>query len=295
MPGEPTELFIRSRRALLDALDALDNHLDSLALVGAQAVYLHTGDVDEAIATETKDSDLAVDPRGLGNAPRLEDAMQRAGFHRDLVNPQPGTWLSNDGVPVDLLVPAAVAPGNPKRRGVDLPGHDREATRRTVGLEAALVDQDPHAIESFEPGDARRFTVAVARPAALLVAKLQKMIERVTARGRRQVAKDGHDTYRLLRDIRTEDFAHRFERLFHDPVSAEMAGSAVGHLERLFGSADAPGAAMAGATVAGVGDPAQVAEASAVLAGELREALRQVSGSRAVPPAPPSGPRRRRR
>ena len=60
MPGEPTELYVRSRRALLDALE---QHLDALVLVGAQAIYMHTGEVDEAIATETKDSDLVVDPQ----------------------------------------------------------------------------------------------------------------------------------------------------------------------------------------------------------------------------------------
>lgn len=274
MAGEPTELYIRSRRALLDALAALEAHVDSLVLVGAQAIYLHTGEVDEAIATETKDSDLVVDPRALGDDPRLEDALQRAGFHRDLVNPQPGTWFSGDGIPVDLLVPAAVAPGNPKRRGVDLPSHDREATRRTPGLEAALVDQDRHTIEALEPGDTRRCTIAVAGPAALLVAKLQKMAERQTQSARRQTAKDGHDTYRLLRDIPTETFVGRFKRLFADPVSEEMARAAVGHLDTLYGSADAPGAAMAGATVAGVGDPAEVSEASAVLARDLVAALR---------------------
>src|SRR4051794_39929724 len=139
MPGELTETYIQSRQALLDALEALEPHLDALILVGAQAIYLHTGDVDEAIATETKDSDLVVDPEQLGDNPLLEEALARADFHPDLLHPQPGRWLSPDGIPVDLLVPAAVAPGNPKRRGVELPPHDRQATRRVVGLEATLV------------------------------------------------------------------------------------------------------------------------------------------------------------
>jgi hypothetical protein len=274
MPGEPTELYTRSRRALLDALDALEDHLDSLVLVGAQAIYLHTGEVDEAIATETKDSDLVVDPRALEDNPRLEEALQRANFHKDLADPQPGEWLSTDGIPVDLLVPAAVAPGNPRRRGVDLPSHDREATRRTPGLEAALVDRDRQTIKALERDDKRRYTIAVAGPAALLVAKLQKMSERQSQKERRQTAKDGHDVYRLLRDIPTESFVKRFEILLVDPVSQDVTRAAIGHLEALFGSAGAPGAAMAGATVTGVGDPAQVAEASAVLAGDLLAALR---------------------
>ena len=41
MPGEPDPLYVRARRALLDAADALEAHLDAVVLVGAQAVYLH--------------------------------------------------------------------------------------------------------------------------------------------------------------------------------------------------------------------------------------------------------------
>lgn len=274
MPGEPTELYVRSRRALLDALSALRDHLGSLILVGAQAIYLHTGEVDEAVATETKDSDLVVDPRDLRDDPRLEEALGRAGFHRDLVNPQPGTWFSPDGIPVDLLVPAAVAPGRRRHRSVDLSPHDRMATRRITGLEAALVDHERRTIEALEPGDTRRFTIDVAGPAALLVAKLQKIAERVTQPEHRQVAKDGHDAYRLLREVPLETFVERFAVLFAEPVSEPTARAAVEHLETLFGSADAVGAVMAGSSVAGVGDSDQVAEASAVLAGELVDELR---------------------
>jgi hypothetical protein len=273
MPAELTELNVRSRRGLLDALEALEPHLDALILVGAQAIYLHTGDIDEAIATETKDSDLAVDPSALGDDPLLEEALADAGFQRNLVHPQPGEWLSPDGVPVDLLVPAAVAPGKPSSRSVELPPHDRLALRRVVGLEAALVDQGPRRIEALEAGDSREFMIAVAGPAALLVAKLQKLIERQAQSGARRVAKDGHDVYRLLRDVPTDAFIPRFERLFGDEVTQTLARDAVAHLRTLFGTAGSPGAAMAGRTVRGVGDPAEVAQASAVLANDLLVAL----------------------
>ena len=43
MPREPTEVYIHSRRALLDALTALEAHLDALVLVGAQAIYPRQG------------------------------------------------------------------------------------------------------------------------------------------------------------------------------------------------------------------------------------------------------------
>jgi len=35
---------------LLDALEALEPHLDAIVLVGAQAVCLHTSDTDLAVA-----------------------------------------------------------------------------------------------------------------------------------------------------------------------------------------------------------------------------------------------------
>jgi hypothetical protein len=50
-------ITVAARRVLLDALDALGSHRDGLVLVGAQAIYLYTGDAEVAIATTTKDSD----------------------------------------------------------------------------------------------------------------------------------------------------------------------------------------------------------------------------------------------
>jgi hypothetical protein len=39
--GEVDPQYIRARRALLDGLAALAPHLDSIVVIGAQAVYLH--------------------------------------------------------------------------------------------------------------------------------------------------------------------------------------------------------------------------------------------------------------
>ena len=64
--------------------DPFRSRHDGLVLVGAQAIFLHTGDVDEAIATETKDADLALDPPALHANPLLETAMTSAGFHLDI-------------------------------------------------------------------------------------------------------------------------------------------------------------------------------------------------------------------
>ena len=67
-PGD-AELLIAARGALLDALDALAAHRDALVVIGAQAVYLHTGAADVALAEATKDSDVAIDPREARRRP----------------------------------------------------------------------------------------------------------------------------------------------------------------------------------------------------------------------------------
>jgi hypothetical protein len=65
-------------RALLDALEALHAHRDAVIVIGAQAIYLHTGAGEVALAEATKDSDLALDTRILPDEPLLEQAMTAA-------------------------------------------------------------------------------------------------------------------------------------------------------------------------------------------------------------------------
>lgn len=137
LPGD-AEPLVAARRTLLDALEALAEQREALVLIGAQAIYLHTGAAPVALAETTKDSDLAVEHRNLSDSPLLDDAMTRAGFRRDLQHPQPGGWLSAAGIPVDLMVPEALA-GGQGRRGARIPSHSTQATRRTAGLEAAVV------------------------------------------------------------------------------------------------------------------------------------------------------------
>jgi thiamine pyrophosphate-dependent acetolactate synthase large subunit-like protein len=52
------DLLARARSALLDALDALAEHRRAVVVIGAQAIYLHTGGAAVALAEATKDSDL---------------------------------------------------------------------------------------------------------------------------------------------------------------------------------------------------------------------------------------------
>jgi hypothetical protein len=78
IPVDPR--YVAARAALLDALGALDEHADAVIIVGAQAIYLHTGDGDLAVAPFTTDGDLALDPAKLTGDPPLEVTMRAAGF-----------------------------------------------------------------------------------------------------------------------------------------------------------------------------------------------------------------------
>lgn len=262
---------VSARRALLDALEALGPHRDAVILVGAQAIYIHTGSAEVALAEFTTDADLAVDPSLLGADPLIESAMTAAGFVPDPDSSALGTWRSRDWVPVDLLVPDAVA--GEGRRSADLPPHDRRAMRRAVGLEPVLVDNTPMLIESFDPVDVRSFTVKVAGPAALLIAKAHKVAERIDNPKRRD-AKDAHDIYRLLRAIETEELAAVLTLLATDPIAGGVTEVGIDQVRRLFANgAGAPGSVLAGHAEQLVGDPAQVALAASLLAHDLSSAL----------------------
>lgn len=66
-PGDPDqqEAYALARRVLLDALDALGDQRDAVVLVGAQAIFLHTGDTDLAVEPFTTDGDVAINPENF--------------------------------------------------------------------------------------------------------------------------------------------------------------------------------------------------------------------------------------
>lgn len=266
-----------ARRGLLDALEALQDHLDAIILVGAQAIYLHTGEADVALAVYTTDGDLVVDPNILGTDPLIEDALISGGFepqkNRDGQRVV-GSWITNFEVAVDLMVPTEVAgSGKKKSRGVEAPPHDRYAMRRTHGLEGALVEYSMKTIASLEPHDSRSFDVKVAGPAALLVAKLHKISDRLDQSQDRHDDKDAHDVYRLLRRVETAALVETFQGLLAEPVSTAVTAEAIAMLRDLFGSSSAEGSHMAGRAEEGVGAPEQVALAASLLATDLLVAL----------------------
>jgi hypothetical protein len=268
-----TDEVSMARTGLLDALDALESHLDALVIVGAQAIYLHTGTTEIALAEFTTDGDVAIDPDLLGSDPLIEEAMRAAGFTLDPRSSAIGSWISPRGVFVDLMVPEAVA-GGAGRRGVRLPPHDSKAMRRSRGIEATLVDNSKMVIRAIQvEKDSREFVVAVAGPAALLVAKLHKIHDRIDSPSRSD-NKDAHDVYRLLRAVETPALVDAITRLLREAVSAEVTRDALAQLRELFArGAGARGSLMAGAAEELVGDPIAVSESVALLADDLFEAL----------------------
>lgn len=267
-PTGDADLLVSARSALLDVLEALHAHRDAVIVIGAQAIYLHTGAGEVGLAEATKDSDLALDTRILPDEPLLEQAMTAAGFQRDLQSPQPGSWLNSVGIPVDLMVPESLA-GPSGRRGARIPPHSKHAARRAAGLEAVLIDHAPMVVHALAPGDGRAYAASIAGPAALLVAKLHKLGERQATPGR-LVDKDAHDLYRLLRVIPTSRFASTLPQLARDELAGMVTKQALTYLYDLFAAGpDAIGSIMAGRAEEGVGDPDVVSASVALLAQDL--------------------------
>lgn len=252
--NELDPVYVLARSVLLDALFALADHSTAVIVAGAQAVYLHTGAANLAIAPYTTDGDLAIDPAVLGEHPRLEAAMRGAGFELDLRSGhvEPGIWIAHRSiqddpveVPVDLIVPEGVA-GRSGRRAARLGDHGRRAARRAVGLEAALVDNAAMRVAALAPSDERAIDAKVAGPAALLVAKAHKLNDRIErGRSERVNDKDAADVLRLMQTTDADAVGATLASLVADPIAGEVSTAAAGYLESLFGRRGGRGVELA--------------------------------------------------
>jgi hypothetical protein len=169
--------YVAPRRVLLDALAALQDHLDSLILVGAQAVYHHAGEADLNVALMTTDADLAINAANLADAPDIGAVLRAAGF---APGPNPGHWVAPSDVAVDLMVvPHQAGTTKASARAARLASHEKLTARIAHGLEPALLDHEVVTVAALEPTDDRSFMLRVAGPAALLTAKAIKISERL--------------------------------------------------------------------------------------------------------------------
>ena len=199
--------YVAARAVLLDALSALEDHLSAIILVGAQAVYLHTGSGDFVEPPMTTDADLVLDVTQLGSEPAIEAVLDNAKFRQGA---HPGRWLGKGDVAVDIMVvPSQSGRQKARARAARLPGHAASVARITPGLEPALVDHAPRTLTALDPRDHRQVTINIAGPAALLIAKAIKVQERLAdadrGTGERLKQKDALDMLRLLQAVETAD------------------------------------------------------------------------------------------
>ena len=266
--------YIDARETLLDAVEALGLHGDAAILVGAQAIYVHTEGEDDsfAIAPFTYDADLALDPELLGDTSAIVEAMSRAGFR---LGDQPGLYRKDGGGQVDLLVPEAV--GGPGRRAARLGVHANKAAMKVHGLEGALVSHTRRKIATLVSDADRSCILKVAGPAALLVAKVHKIGERLEdpdVRRQAQLPKDAFDIYRLLLAIDTTEMAKEFRLLQSHEISGRVASEALSMFQRLFSAPSNMGTELVVRAVPATEDPDFIAASSVALGQDLLEALK---------------------
>lgn len=248
--------YVAARRVLLDALFALAPHGKAVIVVGAQAVYLRTGEANLAIAPYTTDGDLVINPSLLGDDPLLDQAMLAANFtlmRRPEGHEEPGIWIQpaqvNGGIeliPIDLIVPQAVTPPGTKR-AARLGTHGNRSARSAVGLEAALIDHSPMVIGALDSNDARSMTVEVAGASALLVAKAHKIHDReASGRKDRLDDKDASDVVRIMQTTNPAEIGAILSDLLTDPMAGDATRTAIEYLTQLFGRRGQSGIQMAG-------------------------------------------------
>ncbi len=260
---------------LLDAVEALGPHSDAAILVGAQAIYVHTEGEDAGFAVSpfTYDADIALDPGLLRSSPAIVEAMSRAGFR---LGDQPGLYSREGRSQVDLLVPEAV--GGPGRRAARLGGHGNRAAMKVRGLEGALVSNTARNVSTLVPDADRSCNLKVAGPAALLVAKVHKIGERVTAGGshrREMLHKDAFDIYRLLLAIETAEMATEFKLLQSHEVSSRVTSEALSTFQRLFGAPSGMGTQLVVRSILNLEDSDFITASTVALSQDLLKATAQ--------------------
>ena len=264
--------YIDARETLLDAIQALGPHNEAVILVGAQAIYVQLEGDDDSFAPSrfTYDADIALDPDLLGDSPALVEAMSNAGFQ---LSDQPGLYRKEGGAQVDLLVPQAV--GGPGRRAARLGVHGNRAAMKVHGLEGALVSHTRKKVSSLVPGADRSCILKVAGPAALLVAKVHKIGERLQdsdVRRQDQLPKDAFDIYRLLRVIDTAEMTREFRFLQSHGMSSQVTSEALTMFQHLFSTPSAMGTALVVRAIPATEDPDFIAASSVALSQDLLEA-----------------------
>ncbi len=270
--------YVAARTVLLDVLEALGSQREAIILVGAQAIYMHTEDGGiTGFAPYTTDADLALAPSRLADEPHLEKLLEDANFEQ---KGDPGIWWKTiviDGTPtdveVDIMVPEHFAPPG-ARRSARLPPHDKMIARKAIGLEGSILDQDLMKVAALDRTDSRQFTIRVAGPAALIVAKVYKLRDRLSDRKLDRIAdKDAADVYRLMLAIPLREFLRRLRPVMDDETAGPVCREAIELMVQLFGSRGADGVRMARDALRIAVPSERVIDVCTRFTGQLREAM----------------------
>lgn len=137
-----------------------------------------------------------------------------------------------------------------------------------------MVDHSPIELASLEDGDRRRITVKVAGFAALLVAKLHKLGDRL-ATPERLLDKDAGDVYRLFDAIAPHELAATLQTLLEDERSAVATTKALDYLDQLFVTPASTGTRLTVDALRAVLPEDTVSAVMTAYTAELRRVLRR--------------------
>lgn len=234
---EPRTEIEWSRRAIINVVEVLQVHWESLTLVGAHAVLLRTMELDVP-RMPTGDGDLGVTPGLVGGVPSIEALLSAAGYeHRTTA--RPGLWGRTsydepDGTrsfreKIDLLAPHGLSgTASRSKRGVPAlqRAHGKLAVGNALGLELAAFNRSLVEISDF--ADPRLTAeIHVAEIPALILAKGSKIGERLREPRKGPVRdKDLGDLWRLMAVADPAETARVIEEFVdHAEVGADVRQS----------------------------------------------------------------------
>ena len=137
------------------------------------------------------------------------------------------------------------------------------------------MSHQPMIMRALTPGDCRAYEVNVAGPAALLVAKIHKLMDRVDADDHRRInSKDAFDVFRLLQAVETVELINEINILAAAVVSAEVTVEAMAGFHELFGTPTGAGTVLVAEHITGIEDRDVIIASSIALSQELIEAMR---------------------
>lgn len=148
------------------------------------------------------------------------------------------------------------------------------AARKALGLEGALVDYDLMEVAALDDTDERSYTVRVAGPAALMVAKMHKLHDRIAEGHADRIAdKDAADVYRMMQALAVDRFVAQLRSLLADATAERPTTAALDYLRELFGGPVSQGVRMASESLRTALPEERVAAISISFVRQLREQI----------------------